>query len=315
MPKPFRFIAGMPRLNQPVAQWRDELRRIEDLGFDTVAISDHFTGGWVMDPIVAMTTAAASTSRLRVLSLVLSNDYRHPVQLHKSMATLDVLSGGRVEIGLGAGWLRAEYEAAGLPFDAAGVRIERLAESIEVIRGLFADKPLYFYGRHYRIEAIDGLPKPVQDPGPPLLVGGGGRRMLELAGRVADIVSVNPALPPEQDAGSAILDMTADRVDEKLRWARGAATAAGRDPDDLQYEIAVRSLTVTDGPPTTWVSTMADAVTDPALIADSPAVLHGTVDECVDLLIQRRERFGFNYIDVGSNVAVAAPIVARLAGR
>src|SRR5206468_5631236 len=128
-----------PRLDQPVAQWREALTRIENLGFDTVAISDHFTGGWMMEPLVAMSTAAAATRTLRVLSLVMCNDYRHPVQLHKAMATLDVLSGGRVDIGLGAGWLRSEYEAAGIPFDPASVRIDRLAESVSVLKGLFAD--------------------------------------------------------------------------------------------------------------------------------------------------------------------------------
>lgn len=313
--KPFRFIASMPRLDKPVAQWRDELRRIEDAGFDTVAISDHFTGGWVMEPLVAMTAAAMSTTRLRVLSLVLCNDYRHPIQLHKALATLDVLSGGRVEIGLGAGWMQQEYEAAGIPFDPAGVRIDRLTESIEVVKGLFADGALTFQGKHYRIDAIEGLPKPAQTPHPPLLIGGGGRRMLELAGSRADIVGINASLPPGTDPGLAVLDLTADRVARKLGWARSAASAAGRDPDRLEYQIAIRLLTVTDAPATSWVSSLAGGVADPAELAGSPAVLHGTVDECVDTLLRRREEFGLNYIDFGLNVATAAPIVARLAGR
>ncbi len=314
MPKPFRFIASIPKLDQPPDQWRNELHRIEDLGFDTVAISDHFTGGWVMEPLVAMSMALAMTRRLRVLSLVLCNDYRHPVQVHKAIATMDVLSGGRVELGLGAGWLRSEYETAGIPFDRAGIRVDRLTEAIAVIKGLFAEVPLHFKGEHYRLDDLDGVPKPVQRPHPPLLVGGGSRRVLELSGRTADIVGINPALPPGADAGLALTDMTAERVTEKVRWARDSATAAGRDPEQLDYLVAVRSLTVTDGPATSWVSSMAESVGDLSQLADSPSVLRGTVDECVEALLRRREQFGFNYIDFGFNIDAAAPIVARLAG-
>src|SRR5690349_2281509 len=148
--RPFRFIAPMPRLREPVGAWLDSIRRIEDLGFSSVAISDHFTQGWVMDPIVAMTAAVQATERLRVLSLVLGNDYRHPVMVHKAFANLDVISGGRVELGLGAGWRESDYEAAGLPFDRPGVRLARLEESLQVIIGLFGDDPFSFQGGQYR---------------------------------------------------------------------------------------------------------------------------------------------------------------------
>src|SRR5688572_16321193 len=157
MLRPFRFAVSMPGLNRPPAQWRDEVRRIEDLGFSTVSISDHFTGGWAMDPIVAMTVAAEATSSLRVQSMVLCNDFRHPVLLHKSMANLDVFSGGRVELGLGAGWLRDDHDAAGLAFDPPGVRLTRLAEAIEVVTGLFGDGPVTYQGKHYQVTALDGL--------------------------------------------------------------------------------------------------------------------------------------------------------------
>ena len=132
----------MPALTGPASRWRDDVRRIEELGFDSVSVSDHLTGGWSMDPVVAMTVAAEATSRLRVLALVFCNDFRHPVLLHRALANLDVFSGGRVEIGLGAGWLRADHDAAGLDFDSAAVRLDRLGEAIEVLRGLFAAAPL-----------------------------------------------------------------------------------------------------------------------------------------------------------------------------
>ncbi|MFB6394509.1 LLM class flavin-dependent oxidoreductase, partial [Polymorphospora sp. 2-325] len=220
----------MPGLNRPVSRWRDEIRRIEDLGFSSVSVSDHFTGGWAMDPLVAMTVAAEATTHLRVLGMVFCNDFRHPVLLHKSMANLDVFSGGRVEIGLGAGWMRADHDAAGLPFDPPGVRVDRLTEAIEVITGLFGADPVDFAGKHYRITGLDGLPKPVQRPRPPLLVGGGSRRVLELAGRTADIIGINPRLAPDVDPLSAVAEMSPERMDRKVDWARAAAVAGGRAP-------------------------------------------------------------------------------------
>lgn len=313
--QPFRFSAPMPRLNVPGPDWRSELRRIEDLGFHAVTISDHFTRGWMMEPLVAMATAAEATSTLRVQSLVLSNDYRHPVMLHKAMATLDVLSGGRVEIGLGAGWMPDDYQAAGIPLDPPGVRVDRLAEAIDVLKGLFGADPLSHHGKYYRIENLDGLPKPVQTPHPPLLIGGGGRRLLRLAGATADIVGINARLAPGVGTGSALADLTADAVGRKTAQARAGAADAGRDPASLQFQISVLRLDVTGVPGATpWVSSLATDVHDPAVLDDSPAVLRGSVDHCVEQLQRRREQLGLNYIQLGGDLTAAAPIVARLAG-
>jgi probable F420-dependent oxidoreductase len=305
----------MPALDRPVSRWRDEVRRIEDLGFSSVSVSDHFTGGWATDPLVAMTVATEATTRLRVLGLVFCNDFRHPVLLHRSLANLDVFSDGRIEIGLGAGWLRDDHDAAGLPFDPPGVRVERLAEAIEVVSGLFSDKPVTFTGRHYQVTELDGLPKPVQRPRPPLLVGGGSRRVLELAGRTADIVGVNPRLAPDVDPLAAVAEMSPERMDRKVAWARSAARAAGRDPDALEFQLRMFDVRVThQGVAHRATSSHAAAASAPALAA-SPSVLHGSVDECVDRLLAIRERFGVNYLHLGGNLDAAAPIVARLAGR
>src|SRR5262245_20503516 len=178
----------MPPLNQPPDRWRDALRRIEDLGFSTVSVSEHLTQGWILEPTAAMMAAADATRRLRVASLVLANDFRHPAILHKTLATIDVMSGGRLEIGLGSGWLARDYEAAGLPLDPPGVRIERLGEAVRVLKGLFADPPLTYDGKHYQIRDLDGLPKPIQKPHPPILIGGGAPRVLRRAGREADVL-------------------------------------------------------------------------------------------------------------------------------
>jgi probable F420-dependent oxidoreductase len=315
--RPFRFIAPMPRLDQPAGRWRDAVRRIEDLGYDTVSISDHFTQGWVMEPVVAMTAAAEVTERLRVLSLVLGNDYRHPVLVHKAMATLDVLSGGRVEIGLGAGWLQSDYQAAGMPLDAPAARIDRLEEAAQILRGLFAPEPLTFAGRHYRIEGLEGLPAPVQRPHPPLLIGGGGRQVLSVAGRHADIVSVNPSLRHGKGTTSVVADATAQRIGQKLAWVREAAEAAGRRNDAIELQMSLllcRIETSSSRAAEATSSLLAPSGTDPLLAADSPAVLVGSVDQCVEALQANRERFGISYVNVGGEVEAAAPIVRRLAG-
>jgi probable F420-dependent oxidoreductase len=305
----------MPPLREPIATWRDRLRRIEDLGFSTVSISDHLTGGWQMDPIVAMTVAAEATSRLRVLSMVFCNDLRHPAVLHRSMANLDVFSGGRVEIGLGAGWNQDDYRATGIGFDPAPERIDRLAESVEVIKLLFGAEPVSYPGKHYQITELTGLPRPVQRPHPPLLVGGGGRRVLELAGRLADIVGVNPRLATRAAPPAAADEMTPGRLAQKLGWVRAAATAAGRDPATIELQLSLLDLRLRHGGiEHVWTSSLAHEAGSDTL-AGSPAALSGDLDQCVDALLERRERYGISYYNLGGNLRAAGPLVVALAGR
>jgi probable F420-dependent oxidoreductase len=317
MTRPFRFTAPMPRLTQPISRWLDEIRRIEDMGFSSVSISEHLTGGWVMEPLTALTFAAGVTERLRLLTLLLSNDYRHPVLLHKAVATLDVLSGGRLELGIGAGWLARDYEASGIAFDPPALRIDRLSEAVEVIDGLFRLAPLTYAGNHYTITDLDGLPKPVQQPRPPIMIGGGGRRILELAARVADIVGVHCRLDLGALGSAAVADLSADRVSEKVGWVRAAAGAAGRGPDDIELQFSTYLVHIGDQPLSTRsaASTFAPLLAaDPALLKSSPAVLMGSVDACIEALYERRERYGFSYLNLGSDLEAVAPIVARLAG-
>jgi probable F420-dependent oxidoreductase len=305
----------MPALRGSPDAWRDRIRQIEDLGFSSVAISDHFANGWIMDPIVAMSVAAEASTHLRVSSLVLCNDFRHPVLLHKSMANLDVFSGGRLELGLGAGWLRDDHDAAGLAFDPPGVRIDRLSEAIEVIVRLFADRPATFVGKHYQVTDLDGLPKPVQRPHPPLAIGGGSRRILELAGRVADIVAINVSLGRIKDPGQAAVELSAARLSEKVAWARAGAAVAGRDVDALEFQISLLDLRVTHGGVEHRSTSSLAAHASPEDLAASAVALHGTVDECADKLLALREAHGISYFHLGSDLDAAAPIVARLAGR
>jgi probable F420-dependent oxidoreductase len=315
--RPFRFIATMPRLDRSADHWRDAVRRIEDLGFTTVAISDHFTGGWLMEPTVALMAAADATERLRLLSLVLSNDYRHPVLAHKALATIEALSGGRLEIGLGAGWMVSDYQAAHIPHLPASVRIARLEESVRILKGLFGPEPFSFEGRHYRVDHLDGLPKPLQRPRPPLLLGGGGRRMLALAAREADLVGVNPNLREGRLAQGAGRDLSAVRFAEKVRWVQEQAAASGRSVDQVELQIDPFVCEITNSRENALAAVASFAAKlgiDPALLDDSPAVLAGSVEQCVDALQERRERYGFSYVSLGSDVEAAAPVVAKLAG-
>jgi probable F420-dependent oxidoreductase len=223
--RPFRFGVIHEQV-QSAAAWADHVRRVEGLGFSTFLVRDHFVPdffGHQPAPLVSLASAAALTTRLRVGTMVLAVDYRHPVMLAKEAATLDLVSQGRLELGLGAGWLRREYETAGLTFDSAGTRIDRLEETIRIVDGLFGAGPISFSGKHYTVTDLDGHPKPVQRPRPPILIGGGRRRILNLAGRTADIVGILTT----SVATGTVVDEAAERlagsVSQKLAWVREGA--------------------------------------------------------------------------------------------
>ena len=308
----------MPSLDLPPSRWRDAIRRIEDLGFSTVSVSEHVTHGWAMDALAAMLAAADATERLRVLSLVLLNDLRHPAVLHRSAATIDRLSGGRLELGIGAGWLVDDYEALGVKFDPPAVRIDRLAESLQIIDSLFLRDEVTFIGRYYQVRGLQGLPKATQRPRPPFLVGGGGRRILQLAARVADIVSVHAALPGGTLATDAVAEFTAERMATKVAWIREELARTGRPAEAVELQFSVYLCRIDDGRRAHQrvVSTFAHQLaSDPDMLADSPSVLVGSVDRCAELLEERRARYGFSYLRLSDDIDAVAPIVYRLAGR
>jgi probable F420-dependent oxidoreductase len=304
----------VPRLDGAPDRWREQIRRIEDAGFAAVSVSDHFTQGWGMEATIALMAAADATDRLRVQALVLSNDYRHPVLLHKALATIDVLSAGRLEIGLGAGWMQSDYEAAGLALDPPAVRVARLEESVSILKGLFADDPFTFVGKHYHVQALDGLPKSVQRPHPPLLLGGGGRRVLSLAAREADIVSLHPRLRSGHLDRAAANDLSPERLDEKVGWVCEALAANGRQPQDVELQLNLFVVRIGRSTSAVESTHAAGFLADPDLLAQSPAVLIGSVEQCAEALLERRERYGLSCFNMGSDFASAAPLVARLAG-
>lgn len=316
MTRPFRFIAPAPRLTAGVPKWLDDIRRIEELGFDSIAFSEHVTGGWVMESTVAMTAAAMATTKLRILSLVLANDFRNPGLLRKAMATLDVLSGGRVELGLGTGWLQTDYEALGIAFDPPSIRVDRLTEAVEIIRALDGPEPLEHGGTHYRMHGLEGLPRTAQ-PHLPLLIGGGGPRILALAGRLADTAGIHPRLDAGRLGPETSADLGTARFAAKIATVRAAALAAGRPADEPELQVTAYLVRITDSAGAVHAARSSFSelmAADPAVVADSPAVLIGTPDACIEQLLGWRERLGISYWHLGGDVEAVAPIVARLAG-
>ena len=223
--RPFRFGVQMSTASDRAA-WLDQARRIEDHGYDIATMPDHFTDQ--LAPVPALHSVLENTSTLRASALVFDNDYKHPAVLAKELATMDVLSEGRVEIGLGAGWMISDYEQVGMQYDRAGVRIDRFVEGLAVIKGVMAEGPFSFSGEHYTITDYDGLPLPIQRPHPPVLIGGGGKRVLSIAAREADIVGVNATLHAGVIGPEAIATMTAEAVTDKVAIVASAAAETGR---------------------------------------------------------------------------------------
>lgn len=307
--RPFRF--GVQCTTAPDrAGWVALARRVESLGYATLTMPDHF--GEQLAPIPALMAAADATERLRVGGLVWANDYKHPVVLAKELASVDVLSEGRLEIGLGTGWMVTDYEQAGLSYDRPGVRVDRFGEAIRVLKGVFGDGPLDFDGEHYTVRGYEGLPKPVQRPWPPLLIGGGGQRVLSIAGREADIVGINGTLTSGIIGAEALATMTDAAVTEKLGWARAAA---GDRVGDIEWNIRTFFVKVTDDRATATKEVGALIGFEPGEVRASPFALIGTSEQIADDLRQRRERLGFSYIVVGADqFEDMAPVVAELAG-
>jgi probable F420-dependent oxidoreductase len=316
MPRPFRF--GVQIHHLPATGWAERVRRIESLGFSTLFFPDHFGTQW--EPMTALAAIAAATTRLRVGSLVYDVDYRHPVIYAKGAATLHLLSGGRHEFGIGAGWMKTDYDEAGVAYDSAGTRIERLDEALRVIRAMWANERTTFEGKHYRVRAIAQAAELPKGERPPILIGGGGPRLLRLAARHADIVGINPALPEGRVTPETPRDMTPERLREKIGWVREAAAKAGRDPDALELNsltflvaIGPAAGAIREGMAKNLGMTLEEVAASPLFITGSPA-------EVRDRLEKRREEFGLSYVVIQGDRddvvdSFAEHVVAPLAGR
>jgi len=321
--KPFRF--GLQAYAPASAKdWRDLARKAESMGFSSFHLADHVIGPGpalnatghpvqTVAAIPAMAVAAEATDTIKVGCRVLCVDYRNPVMLAKEVATLDFFSGGRLELGLGAGWLQNEYEAMGIRFDRAGVRIDRMEEVIELLRASFADGELNIDGRHVRAVGFEAVPKPVSKPGPPLMIGGGAKRVLTIAGREADIVSLNFDNSSGKLGAEGIGSSTAELTEQKIRWVR---EGAGDRFADIELEIAAYFTIVTpDGEGTRSKMAPMFGMT-PEVLAEHPHALIGSIDEICDRIVERRERYGISYVSFGASaIDAVAPVIERLAGK
>jgi probable F420-dependent oxidoreductase len=311
--RPFTFLADDNSATN-ATELAERACRAEALGVTTFVIPDHLVP--LMAPIPYLATVAAATDKVRISAFVHNNDLRHPALLAKDLATLDVLSGGRLDVAIGAGWNKPEYDAIGLPFDPVGVRVGRLTEAVAVIKGCFGDGPFSFAGEHYTITDYDGHPKPVQRPHPPIFIGGGGKRTLTLAAREADIVGLAPRILSEQRADPVSITWAA--TEEKIAWVR---EAAGDRFDDLTFNVYPSQwpITVTDdlrGEARKVIDRMKEKtgveLTEDEVIA-SPHIFIGSIDRFVEKFQELRERLGISSFMVGS-LDELDPVVERLAG-
>ena len=305
-----RFRFGVEMMGPfPDMSWPDSARRVESLGFSTLVVPDHFHEG--LGPITAMATAAIATTTLKVSPMVMNTDLRHPAVLARELASIDLLSAGRLEVGLGAGYNPADYRRSGIAMDPPGVRVDRLIEHVEVLKALWGGAPVTFEGEHYRIDDLPGTPQPHTIGGPPLLIAGGGRRLLRFAAQRADIIGVNVALPSAPDDASARDGLPAN-IDSKFERIR---VDAGDRFDDLEFSAWISVCRVT-----TDVTALGERLSErfgaPVdEVLRSPLVLVGSLGELTERLQERRERWGYSYVVVQQqHLDELAPLVGSLTG-
>jgi probable F420-dependent oxidoreductase len=292
--------------------WTDKARKIEALGYSVLAVPDHLAES--LAPIPALVSAAEATKSLRLGTSVLNNDLRHPVVVAREAATVDLLTDGRLQLGLGAGWMQSEYDQAGLRFDPGATRVERLAEAVSIIKGLLRGEKVTFDGRHYRVTGHTIHPLPVQRPHPPILIGGNAERLLTLAAREADIVGLTGITFRHGGTQPDVGAFRAAAVDERVEIIR---KAAGDRYDRLEINALVQRVVVTDDRRQAAAELSGRwRELSPEDILESPYVLAGTVDQMVADLQARRRRWGISdYLIFEASMDAFAPVVARLAGR
>ena len=310
MTKPFRFAVQTSSAPDGKA-WREKARKIESLGYSTLYIPDHFGDQW--GPIVGMTIAAEATNSLNVGALVFDNDYRHPVVLAKEIATLDLASEGRVEFGIGAGWMKSDYDESGMDYDRPGVRIDRMVEGLSILKQLWRDGTANLQGEHYSVTNAQGHPRPAS-PGttPKIVIGGGGKKVLSIAAREADIIGVNPNLSAGYVGPEVAASSKGDLYRERIQWIR---EAAGDRFDDLELQCLTFMVQFTDDRRQAYETLAPLFGLTPEEAMDVPIALAGTVEEIIETLQRRREEYGFSYVVVHEpEMEAFAEVVAKLTG-
>jgi probable F420-dependent oxidoreductase len=305
--RPFRFGVQIHSMATP--NWQASVRLIESLGYSTVFLPDHFGKQW--DPMTTLGAIAAASEELNVGSLVYDVDYRHPVVYAKAAATLHLLSGGRHEFGIGAGWMKTDYDEAGMQYDRPGIRISRLDEALQIITSMWANERTSFQGEHYSIDNIAQAAELPEGERPKILIGGGGPRLLRLAGRYADIVGINPALPEGRVTSATPADSSPERIREKVSWVRAGAEAAGRNPDDIEFNSLSFVVAITDDPGPIREALAKNSGMTTEQVADCPLFLTGSASELRERLQKRREETGISYLVIQGNDAAALELFAK----
>lgn len=310
--RPFRF--GVQGDTHP-STWLEHVSRAEALGYDVISVGEHvFTD---LAPITALATAAVASSKIRLGTLTFGNDFNNPVMLAREIASIDAVSGGRVEFGIGSGWLDVDYDRYGVPLDPPGTRIDRLFEAVRLMKAAFTQDKVDHTGEHYSVKGFSLSPKPLQRPHPPLAIGGGGRRVLRFAAREADIVGINQR--GTADGGVDFSSLSPEATAEKVGWVRDAA---GDRFDSLELHMLMLRVAITDDPEMAARQVLDDfeafGVKEALTVADVlslPNVLIGTEEEIVGSIHQLREEYAISYISVFTkSMEDFAPIAARLAG-
>jgi probable F420-dependent oxidoreductase len=290
--RPFRFgisVWGAASRDD----WRTKARRAESAGFDTLLIADHLIDG-MFSSLSALVAAAEATERIRVGTLVMNNDFRHPVVLARDAAVVDLLTDGRLELGLGAGHMKHEYDGAGLQFDPPKVRVARMAEAATIIRGLLGGEEVTFHGEHYRVDAQRCYPVPAERV--PLLIGGNGRGVLRTAARLADIVGFTGFSQVEGQPAVNPTHFTDDGLAAQIEWVKDAAPDRF---DQLELSTLVQGVTLSDDrrATATEVQALLPAVSVDDILS-SPYGLIGTPVQIAEQIRERRERLGISYLTV-----------------
>jgi probable F420-dependent oxidoreductase len=307
MPGPFRFTV-QAHTARSGAEWASIARRAEALGYDALYMPDHT--GRQLSPFTALTAAALATRTLRIGAFVFANDYRHPLLLARDLATLDLISDGRLDVGIGAGWARPDYAALGITYGAPRVRVDRMIEAVRLLKRLWAGGPVDHTGRHYRLRGAELAPAPVQRPFPPLLIGAGGPRMLAFAAREADIVALAPRV--RRSGWPALTDLGVSGTAAKVARVR---EAAGDRWERLELNAIVFDVEVAGSLGSPLRDAAARVKSAIAALADTPFFLYGSPGRIRDDLVRRRERFGISHITTpAASMEAFAPVVKDLRG-
>jgi len=294
--KPFRFglVTFSDAWYSPTqGNWRSAVKHIEELGFSTIFIPDHFRPQW--EPVATMAAVAAVTDKINVGTSVFDVDYRHPVVLAQASATIHLLSNGRHEFGIGAGWLKSEYEKAGIPFDPAWKRIQRLEEAVKIIKSLWTNEITSFEGKHYKIKELHRISPPLKDRHR-LLIGGGGKAMMRLAGRHADIVNISASVPKGTYDRDVVRSSSSSKLREKLEWIHDSAARVGRSNDELEISLWSPRIKITDDPDTLYKPIAERYDISIEDVRDWTYLLYGSGHDIREKLKRLNEDYCINYI-------------------